>query len=74
VVREGVVVDSAIHLLIWVARSFGAEFPYCPVFAMFGVEEFDERVKRVAVVALGVGAAGAGGRDNYISVRGELLG
>jgi hypothetical protein len=35
VVRERVMVDSVIDLGVRVPRSFGAELPYCPVFAVF---------------------------------------
>jgi hypothetical protein len=39
VVREGVVVYAIVDFAVWVACTFGAELPYCPVFAMFRVEE-----------------------------------
>jgi hypothetical protein len=64
VVGEGVVVDAVVDFRVGVARPFGAELPDGPVFAMFGIEEFDKRVERVAVRALGVGATGPGRRDN----------
>ena len=64
VVRERVVVYTIVDLGVGVARSLSAELPYGPVFAMFGVEELYERVKRVAVCALRIGAAGAGRRND----------
>jgi hypothetical protein len=72
-VRERVMVDSAIDFGVRIPRSFGAELPYCPVFAVFGVEELDERVERVAIVALGVGSARAGGRDDCMAVSRNIL-
>jgi hypothetical protein len=61
VVRKRIVVDAVVDLRVGVARSLGAKLPYRPVFAMLGVEELDERVERVAVCALRVGAARPGG-------------
>jgi hypothetical protein len=58
VVGERVVVDTVVDLGVGVARPLGAELPDGPVVAMLGVEEFDERVERVAVGALRVRAAG----------------
>jgi hypothetical protein len=52
------VVDTVVDLGVGVARPLGAELPDGPVVAMLGVEEFDERVERVAVGALRVRAAG----------------
>ena len=54
VVWEGVVIDAVIDFGVGIACSFGAELPYSPVFAMFGVEKLDEGVKRVAICALGI--------------------
>ena len=73
VVRERVMIDSAVDLGVGIPCSFGAELPYCPVFAVFGVEELDERVEGVAIVALGIGAAGAGGRDDCRIVSRNIL-
>jgi hypothetical protein len=70
-VREGVVVDSVIDVGVWVTGSFGAKLPYGPIVAVLGVEEFDERVERVAVCALRIGAAGARCRDDCLLVRGR---
>jgi hypothetical protein len=64
VVGKRVVVDTVVDLRVWVARPFGAELPDGPVVAMLGVEEFDERVERVAVCALRVRAAGPRGCDD----------
>jgi hypothetical protein len=59
VVGKWIVVDAVVYFRVWVARPFGAELPYGPVVAMLGVEEFDERVERVAVSTLWIGAAGS---------------
>lgn len=64
VVRKRVVVDAAVDLRVWVARPFCAELPYCPVVAVLRVEKLYEGVKRVAVRALGIGAAGARSRND----------
>jgi hypothetical protein len=58
VVGERVVVYAVVDLRVWIARPLGAELPYRPVVAMLRVEEFYERIERVAVGALRVGAAG----------------
>lgn len=55
---------AIVDFRIWVASSFGAELPYCPLLAVFVVEELDERGERVAVGELGVCAAGARGCDD----------
>jgi hypothetical protein len=57
-------VDTIVDLGVWIARSFGAELPDRPVFAMLRVEELDQRIERVAVCALWVCAAGAGRRND----------
>lgn len=49
-----------VHRLVWIPSPFGTELPYGPIVAMFGVEESNEAVERVAVGTLGVGLAGAG--------------
>jgi len=58
-VGEGIVVDTVVHLRVWVARPFGAELPDGPVIAVLGVEKLDERIQRIAVGALRVGSAGS---------------
>lgn len=58
-VRERIVVDTIVDLRIRVSGAFGAKLPDCPVFTMLVVEEFDERVERISVSALGVRATGA---------------
>lgn len=58
-IRERVVIDTVVDLRVWIARSLSSELPNRPVVAMLRVEELDERIKRVAVGALGVSAAGA---------------
>lgn len=54
VVRPGIVSHSAVDSFVGIPRSFGAEFPYCPIVAVFGVEKGDELVERIAVCELGV--------------------
>lgn len=56
---------TAIYGFIRVSSAFGAEFPYCPVLAMFIVEEFHELVERISVGELGVGLRGAGSIGTY---------
>lgn len=58
-------VDAIVDFRIGVACAFGAKFPYSPVVAMLGVEEFHKRIERVAVCALGIGAAGTRCCDDY---------
>ena len=58
-VRERIVVYAIVDFAVWVARTFSAELPYRPVFAMFRVEELYEGVEGVSIRALWVGAAGA---------------
>jgi hypothetical protein len=58
-VGERVVIYAIVYLAVRVAGSLGAKLPYRPVFAMLRVEELDERVKRVPICALGIGAAWA---------------
>lgn len=58
-VGERVVIYAIVYLTIRVAGAFGAKLPYRPVFAMLRVQELDERVERVPVCALGIGAAWA---------------
>lgn len=54
VVWPGVVPHSAVDSFVGIPCSFGAEFPYCPVVAVFGVEKGNELVERIAVCELGV--------------------
>ena len=69
VVGEGVVVDAVVDVRVGVAGALSAELPDGPVVAMLLVEELDQRVERVAVGALRVGATGAGcGNDWMLSV------
>lgn len=56
---------AAVDFGIWVSRPFGAEFPDRPVGAVLVVEELYELRERVAIRELGVGTAGAGGRDDW---------
>ena len=62
-IGEGIMVDATVDLRVGIARPFSAEFPYCPIVAMFRVEKLYERVKRVAIGALRVGAARARSSD-----------
>ena len=55
VVWPGVVVYSTVDFFVWVAGAFCAKFPYCPLVAVFVVEELDELVGWVAVGTLCVG-------------------
>jgi hypothetical protein len=64
VVGERVVVYAVVDLRVWVARPFGAELPYRPVVAVLRVEELYERIERIAVGALWIGAAGTRCRDD----------
>lgn len=59
VVRERIVVYAIVNFTVWVACAFRTKLPNRPVFAMFRVEELDERIEGVSVCALRVGAAGA---------------
>lgn len=43
---------AVINLGIWIAGALGTKFEYRPVGLMFGVEEFDQLVRRVAVSLL----------------------
>jgi len=58
VVRPGVVSDAVIDGFVGVAGALGAEFPYGPAISVFGVEEGDETVERIAIGSLGVGLGG----------------
>ena len=62
----------SINLRIRVPCPFGPELPYRPFLAVFVVEELDEVVERIAVCALGVGAAGAGGCDYLVCYVAEI--
>jgi hypothetical protein len=64
VVRERIMVYAVVDLAIWVSRPLSPELPYCPVGAMLAVEPVYERVERVAVSPLWVGATRTGGRDD----------
>ena len=55
VVWPGVVVYSIVDFFVRVAGAFCAKFPYCPLVAVFVVEELDELVGWVAVGTLWVG-------------------
>lgn len=59
VVWPRVVTYPPVDRLIRIAGAFCAELPYPPVFAMFGVEEFDNLIERVAVCALGIRLRGS---------------
>lgn len=63
-IGEGIVVDTIVDFRVWVTSAFGAKLPYCPVFAVFRVEEFDQRVERIAVSALGISTTRAGGGND----------
>lgn len=63
-VGEWVMVDAIIDFRVWVARAFGAKLPYRPIVTMFGVEEFDKGIERVAICALRICTARSGSRDD----------
>jgi hypothetical protein len=54
VVRPRVVPHATVDGLVGISCAFCAEFPDCPFFAVFRVEELDELVEGVAVGELGV--------------------
>lgn len=62
-IGEGIMVDATVDLRVGIARPFSAELPDGPIVAMFRVEKLYERVKRVAIGALRVGAARARSSD-----------
>lgn len=49
---------SSVDLGVWVPCALGTELPYCPIDAMFIIQELDEGVCGVAVGSLGVGGRG----------------
>lgn len=55
VIGPWIVSYSSVDLRVWVPCALGTELPYCPVDAMFVIQELDEGVCGVAVGALGVG-------------------
>jgi hypothetical protein len=63
-----VVVYTTVYFGVGIASSFGAEFPYCPILGMFVIEEFNKRISRIPVGALGVGRGGARGCNDLLSV------
>lgn len=67
-IRPWVMPYSIVNFTVWVSGPFGAEFPYCPVGAVFVVKEFDKTVGRVAVGTLRVGGGGARRRDDSLQL------
>lgn len=53
-IGPGVVPYATVDCLVRVSRPFGAELPYRPIIRVFGIEEGDKTVERVAVCSLGV--------------------
>lgn len=63
VVRPRVVSYPPIDSFVRIASAFCPELPYGPVVAVFGVEEGDEAIERVAVGSLWVRLARPGAMD-----------
>ena len=63
-VRPWEMFDSVVNLAVRIACTFGAEFPYCPLVAMFVVKELDQDVGWVTVGTLWI-RRGWAGRGNY---------
>lgn len=61
--------DSVVDLTIRIAGTFSAKFPYCPVGAMFVVEEFDKGISWVAVSTLWIGGGWARCGDYWLGIR-----
>lgn len=74
-IRPGVVPYATVDSLVRVSCPFGAELPYRPVIRVFGVEEGDEAVERVAVGSLGVCLARsrAGRKRCTVSLRASCM-
>lgn len=53
-IRPRVVSDAIVDGIIRVAGAFCSELPYCPVFAVFGIEKRDELVEWIPVGELWV--------------------
>ena len=64
VVRPWVMVDSVIDFRVRIARAFGAELPYRPVFSVFVVQPFDEIFGGVPVSSLWICRRGARGSND----------
>ena len=45
---------SIVDFAVRIACTFSAKLPYCPLVAMFVVEEFDQGIGRISVSALGI--------------------
>ena len=59
VVGKWIVIHAIVYLAVRIAGAFGAKLPNGPVFAMLRVQKLDERVERVSICALGIGATWA---------------
>lgn len=68
-VRPREMPDSVVDLTIRIAGTFSAKFPYCPVGAMFVVEEFDKGISWVAVSTLWIGGGWARCGDYWLGIR-----
>lgn len=66
-IRPWVMSDPVINKLVRISGTFATELPYCPILAVFRIEECDETIERITVGALRVGLRRAGSVDAITS-------